>query len=145
MPTHVTPSDVVNCFKVRKEVGEVTMILNNAGILSAVGRCWEVDLKHAKKVFEVNVFAHWYILQEFLPQMIRRNKGHIIATCSISGFLWCPEWATYASSKHAVKGYYDSLKEDLRRLKPVSDIKVSLVYPALVATNLTSRFKLDAA
>ena len=114
------------------------MIFNNAGITGPVGKCWEADLNLAQKTFEVNLFAHFYILREFLPKMIAKNKGHVIPTCSFAGFAWMRDIAPYVGSKHAVHGYYECLKEDLRGI--ASDVKVSIVYPGLIATQMTAPF-----
>ena len=129
--------------QVSKDAGDVTMIFNNAGIMGPVGKSWDLDLNLGKKTFEINLFSHWYILREIFPRMMKNEKGHVIGICSIAGFLWCPEWATYAASKHAVKAYYEGLEEDLRFRSPNSKIKITLVYPGLIATNMTKPFKLE--
>lgn len=128
--------------KVRQECGDVTMIFNNAGITGPLGKCWETDLNYAVKTFDVNLFSHWYIMREFLPAMIRKNKGHIIPTCSVAGFVPGKNGAPYVGTKHAVNGYYHCLKEDLRDSH--SSVNVSIVYPGHIHTNMTANVDLTS-
>lgn len=70
--------------KVLTEVGDVTILINNAGIMPQ-----HPLLKHTEKeirsIFEINVVAHFWILETFLPKMIENNRGHIVAISSMAG------------------------------------------------------------
>lgn len=63
--------------KVLSEVGTVTILIQNAGIMPQ-----HLFLQHTEKeirsTFDINVLAHFWILQAFLPKMIEQNRGHIV-------------------------------------------------------------------
>lgn len=64
--------------KVLTEVGTVTILIQNAGIMPQ-----HLFLQHTEKeirsTFDINVLAHFWILQAFLPKMIEENRGHIVS------------------------------------------------------------------
>lgn len=61
------------------DVGIVTILVNNAGIMPQ-----HEMLKHSEKeirlIFEINILAHFWMFEAFLPKMIERNRGHIVST-----------------------------------------------------------------
>jgi NADP-dependent 3-hydroxy acid dehydrogenase YdfG len=99
--------------KVLKEVGTVTILLNNAGIMPQ-----HEQLKHTEKeirmIFEINVLAHFWMFEAFLPKMIEDNNGHIVALSSMAGILGLPNLVPYCGSKFAVRGIQEALSEELR-------------------------------
>lgn len=64
--------------RVLNEVGVVTILVNNAGIMPQHDM-----LKHSEKeirlIFEINVIAHYWMFEAFLPKMIEKNHGHIVS------------------------------------------------------------------
>lgn len=75
-------------------------------------------LKHTENeirtIFEVNVLAHFWMFEAFLPKMIANNKGHIVALSSMAGILGLRNLVPYCGSKFAVRGIQESLSEELR-------------------------------
>lgn len=70
--------------KVFSEVGTVSILVNNAGIMPQHDM-----LKHSEKeirmIFEINVLAHFWMFEAFLPKMIEKNRGHVVALSSMAG------------------------------------------------------------
>jgi all-trans-retinol dehydrogenase (NAD+) len=99
--------------KVLQEVGDVTILINNAGIMPQ-----HEMLKHSvneiKKVFEINTLAHFWMFQAFLPKMVENNHGHIVALSSIAGIVGFKNLVPYCGSKFAVRGVMESMCEELR-------------------------------
>lgn len=124
----------------RQDAGEVTMLYNNAGIAGPMGKSWAIDAKHYLKTLDVNLNSHLFMIQEFLPSMLRNNKGHIIATCSILSFLTGAHGTSYVVSKHAVRALYECIKADIRKAGAESDIMITSVYPGFAATDLVAQF-----
>ena len=93
-----------------------------------------------EKTFAVNTLAHFWILREFLPHMIRTNRGHIVTIASLSSVLPANDFACYSASKHAVHGFVDALKRELRAhlagRQKLDGIQFTTVYPAWVQTRL---------
>lgn len=127
----------VSC-RIREEVGEVTMLVNNAGIMPC-----KAFLKHTPEeildIFRVNVFAHIWTLQEWLPSFIAAGHGHVIAISSIAGFIATSNLVPYCSSKHAVKGLMEGLTEEMRYAGRNPDIKFTSVHPFVVDTGLAKK------
>ena len=99
--------------KVLKDVGAVTILVNNAGIMP------QHDLlKHneneIRTIFEVNTLAHFWMFEAFLPKMIASNKGHIVALSSMAGVIGLRNLVPYCGSKFAVRGIQEALSEELR-------------------------------
>ncbi|XP_035703799.1 epidermal retinol dehydrogenase 2 isoform X2 [Folsomia candida] len=133
----VSDRSTVECFadKVRKEVGEVTIIINNAGVAPCQEflKCNPQLVEH---VFKVNVLSHFWILQEFLPNMIECSKGHVVTMCSFAGLKATRNMVPYNGSKAAIHGYLESLKSEIRHHPKKPDIKFTTVYPSAVNTRL---------
>uniref|UniRef100_A0A8D8V0X0 Short-chain dehydrogenase/reductase 3 n=1 Tax=Cacopsylla melanoneura TaxID=428564 RepID=A0A8D8V0X0_9HEMI len=124
--------------KVRREVGEVTVLVNNAGIMPC-RPLFEQKPDTIRKIFDVNVMAHFWTLEAFLPGMIERNHGHVVALSSMCGVLGLPNVVPYCASKFAVRGMMESLYEELRvndTAANKSQVKFTTVYPIMVNTGL---------
>ena len=128
--------DIYIFIQVRNDVGDVTMLFNNAGICGPLGPCWKMDVSQVKKTLDVNLLASFITVKEFLPAMIQRNKGHIIATCSMAALVCTGFSAPYSASKHGLKAFSNDLREDLRKIGPNLNIFISTVFPAFINTNM---------
>ncbi|XP_011066184.1 PREDICTED: short-chain dehydrogenase/reductase family 16C member 6-like [Acromyrmex echinatior] len=88
--------------KVKEEVGDVTILINNAGIVF-VKSFLNQSPDEIIRVIDVNVIAHYWTLKAFLPNMIKKNHGHIVAISSVAGlFIGC-YGTVYSPSKFAIK------------------------------------------
>ena len=113
-----------------KRFGRIDVLVNNAGF----GRLdWLEKLDPENDIeaqFDVNVLGMVQTTRQVLPVMIRQRAGHIINMCSIAGLIATPTYTIYAASKHAVHGFSEALR---REVKPWG-IDVSLIYPGGVTT-----------
>jgi len=128
--------------KVLNEVGIVTILVNNAGIMPQHDM-----LKHSEKeirlIFEINVIAHFWMFEAFLPKMIEKNHGHIVVLSSMAGVMGLPNLVPYCGSKFAVRGMYESLSEELRnKTNGQSKIKFSVICPYMIDTGLCKKVKI---
>jgi len=110
-------------------------VINNAGIM-ACAPFLSTNPKSIEQVFKVNVLAHFWILREFLPKMIETRKGHIVTLCSVAGFQATKHIVPYVGTKHAVHGYVEALKDEMRHHPEKPDIQFTTVYPYSVNTGL---------
>lgn len=125
---------------VRKEVGDVSILVNNAGILPC-RPLKDHSQELIEKIFKVNVFAHFWALEAFLPSMIEKNHGHVVAMSSFCGILGLANAVPYCSSKFAVRGLMEALSEEMRTTQKFkngekSRIKFTTIYPIMVNTGL---------
>lgn len=114
----VTDRDAVlaTANKIRAEVGHVSVIVNNAGIMP----CHPLDKtthQEIRKMFEVNTLAHFWIYEAFLPHMKEKNRGHLISISSIAGLIGSSNVVPYSATKFAVRGMMEALYEELREEK----------------------------
>jgi len=114
--------------------GRIDVLVNNAGF----GRLdWLENLDPLKDIqaqIDVNVMGVIQTTRQVLPVMIKQRAGSIINMCSMAGLVGTPTYSIYAASKHAVHGFSEALR---REVKPWG-IDVSLIYPGGVVTEFTA-------
>jgi short-subunit dehydrogenase len=115
--------------EVLKQAGRIDLLVNNAGN-GLLGGAEESSSAQAQALFDVNVFGLLRVTNAVLPTMRQRMTGRIINVSSLLGLIPSPYNALYASTKHAVEGYSESLDHELRTL----GIRVVLVEPGLTNT-----------
>ncbi len=123
------------CKNVTAAIGNIDVLINNAGILHLEDLCnCSEDL--LRKSFEVNFFSAFALSRYFSESMIKNNDGTIINMCSSSAYTGGggPQHSIYASSKHALLGLTRALDEELRH----HNIRVGSVSPAGVSTDMMS-------
>lgn len=113
---------------IQKE-GHIDVLWNNAGY-GLYGAVEDVPVSEARHQFEVNLFGLATITQLVLPYMRKNKSGTIINTSSMGGRIYMPLGAWYHASKHALEGWSDSLRVDL---KPFG-IHVVVLQPGAIAT-----------
>ncbi len=115
--------------QVLAETGRIDLLVNNAGI-GLLGGAEESSTAQAEALFDVNVFGVLRVTNAVLPTMRGQGNGRIINISSILGLIPSPYNALYASTKHAVEGYSESLDHELRTF----GIRVALVEPGYTRT-----------
>lgn len=112
-----------------KAEGKIDVLFNNAGY-GLYGTVEETSIEDAKKQFEVNLFGLARLTQLVLPHMRTNGSGIIINTSSMGGKMYTPLGAWYHASKHALEGWSDSLRLELKQF----NIKVVIIEPGLIKT-----------
>jgi all-trans-retinol dehydrogenase (NAD+) len=120
--------------QVRNMVGEVTIIVNNAGIqtFKSFMECKEEEFI---SVLRVNLFASYWILKEFLPSMLSRNHGHIVSIAGSAGLLGFCHMSDNCTSKFAMIGMMESLDHELA-LAGYDGVITTLIYPSSINHSL---------
>ena len=111
------------------ETGRLDVLINNAGY-GCYGSVEETPLSEARHQFEVNNFGLAALTQAVIPVMRAQNSGRIINISSMGGKIYFPLGAWYHASKHALEGWSDCLRLEL---KPFG-IDVIVIEPGLIAT-----------
>ncbi|XP_070168222.1 short-chain dehydrogenase/reductase family 16C member 6-like isoform X1 [Polyergus mexicanus] len=128
--------------KVRKEVGDVTILVNNAGI-GIAKRLINQSADEITRVININLISHYWMLQAFLPNMIEKNRGHVVAVSSIVAYQGVTHGTVYCPTKSAIKVLMEAVNDELRTYsKGKSLIKFTTVYPALVLTGIVKKPKM---
>ncbi|XP_070614135.1 estradiol 17-beta-dehydrogenase 11-like [Erythrolamprus reginae] len=120
--------------KVKKEVGDVTILVNNAGV-AVTGELLSIPDKQIQKIYDINILAHYWTIKAFLPAMMKNNHGHIVSVVSVAGFVSVPFLLPYCSSKFAALGLHKGLTKELSALGK-GGIKTTCLCPFFVSTGL---------
>lgn len=115
--------------------GHVDILINNGGI-SQRSFARDTVLEVDRRIMEVNYFGAVALTKFLLPHFLKRGTGHLVTVSSITGFFGTPYRSGYAASKHALHGFFDSLRAEL--WKDVKDgITVTMICPGFIHTSLT--------
>ena len=122
------------------EHGRIDVLVNNAG-LGVYGAIEEVTMEDAYYQYDVNLFGLARVTKSVLPHMRKQKSGTIINISSVLGETYGPLAGWYLSSKHALEGWSDALRVELKEF----DIDVVIVQPGAINTNFfnVSRSYLD--
>jgi short-subunit dehydrogenase len=111
--------------------GRIDVLVNNAGYALA-GFAEDISLDELKAQFDTNFFGHVAMTKAVLPQMRKQKSGHVIMVSSIAGLVASPVLSSYAASKHALEGWSESLRIEMKSL----GIHVVLVEPGAFETDI---------
>jgi len=112
---------------VLSSTGRIDVLVNNAG-LGLFGGAEESSIAQVQSLFDVNLFGVMRMINAVLPSMRSRGEGRIVNLSTALGFVPAPYSAYYASSKHALEGYSESLDHEIRAF----NVRVSLIEPGTV-------------
>lgn len=118
--------------RILNQVGKVDMLINCGG-LSQRGRALDTPLDVDKQLMNVNFFGTVALTKALLPSMLTHQLGHIVAVTSLTGKFGAPLRSAYAASKHALHGFFDSLRAELGE----TPIRITLACPGFVRTNIS--------
>ncbi|XP_036437062.1 epidermal retinol dehydrogenase 2 [Colossoma macropomum] len=118
---------------VKKEVGDVSILVNNAGVVTGKYAFTEAPDNLVDRTLRVNTAAHFWTYKAFLPAMLQRNHGHLVCVSSHGGLFALNGLADYCASKSAAIGFAESIALELLVLKK-EGIKTTIVCPYLINT-----------
>jgi len=116
---------------VEDQLGAVDVLVNNAGVMW-VGSYHDEPESVAHKQFEVNLHGVIRGIKLVVPGMVGRGRGHVVTIASAASRIAPAGEATYAATKHAVYGYCNALRGELRG----TGVHISVVMPSVVETEL---------
>lgn len=93
----------------------------------------ETPLAIDRKIFEINFFGAVALCKAILPDMIKNGGGQLGVTSSLVGKFGFPYRSSYSASKHALHGFFESLRAENKD----NNIKVSIFIPGRVQTNIS--------
>lgn len=136
---HVVPVDLTRMedidTTVREQIGKfgrIDILVNISGI-SQRSLISETPMEVYRKIMEINYFGTIALTKAVLPYMIARGGGHILATSSIVGKFGFPLRSAYSSAKHALHGFFETLRIETMK----ENIRVTLLVPGRVQTNIS--------
>ncbi len=115
--------------KTIKSFGRLDVLICNAGI-SYRSVFENANLDVFEKLFRINFFGSIYSVKHSIPYLTK-TKGSIIAISSLNGFIATPTRSAYVSSKHAMQGFFDSIRLELMK----KNIHVMVASPGYFESN----------
>lgn len=122
----------------QRAFGRIDILINNAGI-GFRGNVLDTEIAVHQRVMQVNYFGQIALTKAVLPYMMAQQQsgrspaGHIVVVSSLTGKLPVPGRSAYCASKHALQGFFDSLRGEVHRY----GIRVTIVCPGFVRTEIS--------
>jgi dehydrogenase/reductase SDR family member 7B len=112
--------------------GRIDVLVNNGGI-SQRSLAAETPLEIDRKIMEVNYFGQVALTKSVLPHMIKQKSGHLVVISSISGKFGFWFRTAYSASKHALHGFFESLRLETEG----QGIRVTMAVPGKIQSNIS--------
>jgi NAD(P)-dependent dehydrogenase (short-subunit alcohol dehydrogenase family) len=137
VPTDVSKWEQVDALANRtfETYGAAHVLCSNAGV-GVGGFAWEMSGADWDWVVGVNQWSVVHGIRAFVPRMIAQGEGHVVNTASMAGLVTAPGMSVYCATKHAVVAISECLHLDLALTGNASKVKVSVLCPAWVKTNI---------
>ena len=117
-----------------EEYGRIDVLVNNAGITMWAEFEQVSDLSLFERIMRVNYLGSLYCTHYALPYL-KQTRGMLVGISSLTGKAGVPTRSAYAASKHAMVGFFDSLRIELAP----SGVSVTMIYPGFVASEVRAR------
>ncbi|CAP91550.1 Estradiol 17-beta-dehydrogenase [Penicillium chrysogenum] len=121
--------------KIRSSFGRPSILINNAGICTGK-TILKTTPAQTRRMFEVNTLAHYWLAQEFLPDMIEANHGMVVTVASLAGYTVTPNMVDYSATKAAAIAFHEGLAAELVTRYHAPKVRTVLVTQGFTRTNL---------
>jgi short-subunit dehydrogenase len=135
---HVLPLDLENTSDLQSKAnaalaiyGRIDIVIHSGGV-SQRSLAMETDLDVAKKIMNINFWGTVALTKALIPRMLSNKEGHIVIISSLVGKFGTKFRSAYSASKHALHGYFDSLRSEIDK-----KIGISIICPGFIKTNVT--------
>ncbi|KAJ1661983.1 hypothetical protein IW140_006209 [Coemansia sp. RSA 1813] len=150
IPTELLPPDSARLYKcdlssvdqihatldaIRVDMGDITMLVNNAGTLSPHLLC-DMSAADIDRVMGVNLLAPMHLTRCLLPSMLDKPHAHLVFVASMLSFVPAPQVSTYAASKAGVAIFQETLRLELQHRLNKRNVHVTSVYPSKVESGM---------
>lgn len=136
---HLLPLDLANLEGVAEKAqyalsleGAIDYMVHNAGV-ALRDLAVETDMKVDREIMATNYLGPVAITKTILPSMLHRGSGHFVVMSSLSGKYGSPRLSAYSASKHALHGFFESLRSEVH----AQGIRITIVVPGFIRTPIT--------
>lgn len=112
--------------------GSIDILINNGGI-SQRSLAIDTGINVDDQIFKTNYFGTVALSKALLPYFVAKKSGHFVVVTSVVGKIGTPLRSSYAASKHALHGFFDSLRAEVHQ----DNIAVTLICPGFVNTEIS--------
>ena len=133
---NVADNDIVTAAyrKTVEDCAPIDILINCAGIVTSNKTFDQQTPEEIVRTMNINAIAPMFVARAILPDMLKRNSGHICNITSAGGMLSNPKMSVYAASKWAATGWSDSVRIELEEMK--SNVHVTTVAPYYINTGM---------
>jgi short-subunit dehydrogenase len=138
LDVHVLPLDLENTLELEDKAkaalnifGRIDIIIHSGGV-SQRSLAIDTELDVAQKIMNINFWGTVALTKAVIPAMVSNQSGHIVIISSLVGKFGTKYRSAYSASKHALHGYFDSLRSEID-----PKIKISIICPGFIKTNVT--------
>ena len=117
-----------------EECGDIDILINCAGVITSNKTFDQQTSEEILRTVNINTVAPMFVAKAALPDMLRRNTGHLCTIASAGGMLSNPKMSVYAASKWGVIGWSDSVRIELQQMK--SKVRMTTVAPYYIKTGM---------
>ncbi len=135
----ILPFDLADTSKINElsqqvisKFGRIDILINNGGI-SQRALTMDTPLEIDRKIMEINFFGTIALTKSVLPYLLKQKSGHLVVISSISGKFGFYFRSAYSASKHALHGFFESLRMEVFN----DNVKVLIVCPGKIRTNIS--------
>lgn len=125
--------------KTVEDCGGIDILINCAGIITGNKTFDQQTYEEMIRTMNINTLAPMFVTRAMLPDMLKRNSGHICNITSAGGMLSNPKMSVYAASKWGATGWSDSVRIELQGMK--SNVHVTTAAPYYINTGMFSGVK----
>ncbi|KAI1609736.1 short chain dehydrogenase/reductase [Exophiala viscosa] len=127
--------------QIRKEHGDPTVLINNAGVASGT-KIIDSDAQKTDRIFKVNLASHFILIKQFLPGMLKAKKGHIVTVASMASYYPSPGLVDYCCTKVGALYLHEGLRSELRDYYENGDcIQLTSVHPSWHSTGIIKDYE----
>jgi len=119
----------------REAFGDVTILVNNAGIVSGK-QTLQLTESMINRTFAVNTISHIHTIKEFLPGMKSQKRGHIVTIASVGGLAGLPGITDYCGSKFGAVAIDECVRTELKKTGDWAYIKTTCICPYFISTGM---------
>lgn len=120
--------------KTVQECGDIDILINCAGVITS-NKTFDLQTSdEILRTININTIAPMFVARAVLPDMLKRNKGHLCTIASAGGMLSNPKMSVYAASKWGVIGWSDSVRIELQEMK--SQVHMTTIAPYYIKTGM---------
>lgn len=117
---------------VLRQTEKIDVLINNAG-RSQRSLAKETPLEIDRAIMEINFFSTVALTKLVLPHMLKNRSGHVVVISSITGKFGVRLRTAYSASKHALQGFFESLRAELAG----DQIKITIISPGFIKTDVS--------
>ncbi|MHA4893400.1 SDR family oxidoreductase [Pedobacter sp. PWIIR3] len=139
MNIHVLPLDLADTASLSQKAedairifGHIDLLINSGGI-SQRALALDTQLETEQHIMNINFWGTVILSKAVLPLMIRNGGGQIVCISSLTGKFGTRLRSAYAASKHALHGYFDSLRSEVFD----KNIVITIICPGFIKTNVS--------